>query len=271
METKICNKCDKEKSINKFSKDKYKKDGLLTICKECISEYKKIYYKRNTKKVKDKSRKWHNDNKEKASIQAKKYRKDNSDKIKKQKQLYNQNNFEKISKSRKEYRIKNSEKIAEINKEYYKKHSKQISIKAKIYKKNNAEKIDEWNKEYCQTHKNERNIYAREKYKNDPIYKLNHSISTGMCKSLNGNKNGRHWETLVNYMLRDLKKYIEVQFKEGMSWKNYGKWQIDHRIPVSIFNITGVKSKGFKKCWALDNLQPMWKNENIRKRNKLFV
>jgi len=26
----------------------------------------------------------------------------------------------------------------------------------------------------------------------------------------------------------------------------------------------------FMKCWALDNLQPMWGDENIKKSNKLF-
>ena len=63
-----------------------------------------------------------------------------------------------------------------------------------------------------------------------------------------------------------------MQFKPGMTWDNYGKngWVLDHRIPVSLFNINGIKSKGFKKCWALENLQPLWEKENISKGDKLF-
>ena len=55
-----------------------------------------------------------------------------------------------------------------------------------------------------------------------------------------------------------------------MTWQNYGKWHIDHVIPKSLFNINGAKSKGFKKCWALENLQPLWADENLKKNNKLF-
>jgi hypothetical protein len=35
--------------------------------------------------------------------------------------------------------------------------------------------------------------------------------------------------------------------------------------------IKNIKSEVFKKCWALDNLQPMWEADNIRKSNKDIV
>ena len=56
------------------------------------------------------------------------------------------------------------------------------------------------------------------------------------------------------------------------TWNDYlnGELHIDHIIPISLFNITGVKSKGFKKCWALENLRLLPKGENLRKGNKLF-
>ena len=91
-----------------------------------------------------------------------------------------------------------------------------------------------------------------------------------MNKSLKRQKNGYHWERLVNYTRNDLIYHIEKQFKDGMTWENYGKWHIDHRIPISIFNINGIKSKGFKEAWKLENLQPMWEKENLEKHNKLF-
>ena len=89
---------------------------------------------------------------------------------------------------------------------------------------------------------------------------------------LHGRKNGRSWEGLVDYTFKELKIHLESQFKEGMTWDNYGRngWHVDHRIPVSLFNITGVKSKGFKACWALSNLQPLWQKDNLEKSNKLF-
>ncbi len=43
METKTCGKCNKDKLLNQFYKDKRTKTGLSCWCKEC----KKIYYKEN--------------------------------------------------------------------------------------------------------------------------------------------------------------------------------------------------------------------------------
>lgn len=47
METKICSKCKKEKPISEFGKNKAKKDGLQTECKECKSAYNKLHYQKN--------------------------------------------------------------------------------------------------------------------------------------------------------------------------------------------------------------------------------
>ena len=101
--------------------------------------------------------------------------------------------------------------------------------------------------------------------------KLNHSLSVEMQTSLKGNKSGRHWETIVGYTIDQLKKHLEKQFKNGMSWENYGKhgWHIDHKIPISVHNFETPYNPDFKNCWSLKNLQPMWAKENISKSNKL--
>lgn len=39
MEIKHCNKCGKDKPISEFGKNKSKKDGLQTMCKECVRAY----------------------------------------------------------------------------------------------------------------------------------------------------------------------------------------------------------------------------------------
>ena len=47
METKVCNKCGKEKPISEFSKNSRKRDGLQTACKECMAEYNRLHYQKN--------------------------------------------------------------------------------------------------------------------------------------------------------------------------------------------------------------------------------
>lgn len=34
------------------------------------------------------------------------------------------------------------------------------------------------------------------------------------------------------------------------------------------FTYSSVNDKGFKKSWALNNLQPMWAKDNLKKHNK---
>ena len=95
-------------------------------------------------------------------------------------------------------------------------------------------------------------------------------IGANIRNSLQGNKNGKHWESLVNYTLDELKEHLEKQFKPGMCWKNHAirGWHIDHIKPISSFNIESYDCDDFKKCWKLENLQPLWWYENIKKSNK---
>ena len=78
-------------------------------------------------------------------------------------------------------------------------------------------------------------------------------------------KKERGWEKLVGYSIKDFMAHIEKQFQSGMAWDNYGKWHIDHIIPVVRFKFTSTDDIEFKKCWALTNLQPLWAIDNMRK------
>lgn len=66
---------------------------------------------------------------------------------------------------------------------------------------------------------------------------------------------------------RELRKHIESQFKPGMSWENFGKWEIDHITPIAFFDLS--KASDFLACVHFSNIQPLWKRDNLRKRNKV--
>jgi hypothetical protein len=108
--------------------------------------------------------------------------------------------------------------------------------------------------------------FYRKYYRNN---KLNHSMKTGIGRSLQGNKNGAKWTGLVDYSITELRVHLEKQFKSGMTWSNYGDWHIDHIIPISAFNFTKPEHEDFKRCWALSNLQSLWASENCQKNKKL--
>ena len=168
----------------------------------------------------------------------------------------------------------------EYNKQQQKKRwlAKHPEYKREYSKKWHAEH-PEYSKQYYAEHKKDpeyrkkRNKigtkYHKRRYHNDLAYKLSENMSTAIYKSLKGNKNGYHWETLVGYTLEQLKEYLESLFRPGMSWENYGEWHIDHIIPISLWKFSSPEDREFKQCWALANLQPLWWEDNIRKGNKI--
>ena len=95
--------------------------------------------------------------------------------------------------------------------------------------------------------------------------KVNMNFSRRMRQALNGLKQGTSWKELVGYDVIQLKQHLEKQFTSGMTWNNYGEWHIDHKKPISKFNIISVNDKEFKECWSLDNLQPLWEKDNLSK------
>ena len=62
-------------------------------------------------------------------------------------------------------------------------------------------------------------------------------------------------------------RHLEQHFTAGMTWENYGKqgWEVDHIIPRSAFNYETPDDIDFKRCWSLNNLQPLWGQENWSK------
>ena len=65
----------------------------------------------------------------------------------------------------------------------------------------------------------------------------------------------------------EFKLHLENNFKDGMSWDNYGEWEIDHIIPLSSFNLKDRNE--FLKAAHYTNMQPLWKAENRSKSNRL--
>ena len=70
----------------------------------------------------------------------------------------------------------------------------------------------------------------------------------------------------------ELKYHFENNFTEGMSWKYYGKWHIDHIKPLSKFNFFNsdgsLNEKEVRSAMSLKNLQPLWAADNLKKSNK---
>jgi hypothetical protein len=154
----------------------------------------------------------------------------------------------------KKRKSENHKKWAEQNKEHLSKYIKE-------YRENNVDKIRQIKRDY------ERNRKAR-----DPLYKLISNFRTAIytvLKESNVDKYG-HYFDILQYTPEQLINHLELQFKDTMCWDNYGEWHVDHKLPITHFNISEMGDEEFMRCWSLDNLQPMWGIENIHKSNKTF-
>lgn len=109
----------------------------------------------------------------------------------------------------------------------------------------------------------------------DPVKKFQINFSNSLNRGLKTERI-QNWEQILGYTFNDLKIHIENLFKPGMSWSNYGRklknsdasWVIDHIIPVSAFKYQSYLDHNYKKCWGINNLQPLWIVENHIKGSK---
>jgi hypothetical protein len=166
------------------------------------------------------------------------------------------------------WREKNPDKVRDNNARWRREHPEVLRTASRNWKARNAEQVRAYNKKWHEDNPGKHGEYNK-KRRSSLKGKLTANISVAICNSLAGNKNGWHWETLVGYTLADLKKHLEKQFHSGMSWENYGKWHIDHRIPIAAFNFETPFDLDFRQCWALRNLRPLWAGPNMSKKDKV--
>jgi hypothetical protein len=160
----------------------------------------------------------------------------------------------------KKWREKNKESVKEYVKSWYEQNKEHRKQYLKEYREKNIDKLRKTKRDY------ERNRKAR-----DPLYKLISNFRTAIyqvLKESNVDKN-KHYFDILQYTPEQLITHLESQFKDTMSWDNYGEWHVDHKLPITHFNILEMGDNEFMKCWSLGNLQPMWGIENIRKSNKI--
>ena len=221
--------------------------------------------------IKEYKHQWYIENKERLGKKNKQWYLDHIDKVKEYDKKYYQNGKERINARNHQYYLNNKEKIIKLSEIWSKNNPDKIRKYAKKYRKNNKEIINIRIKQFCHEHKKERNEYDRNKYKTNPKYNLNEKISLLVRLSLKGNKNGKHWESLVGYNITDLIKHLKKNIPKSYCWQDYinGKLHLDHIIPISVFNFIKPEHTDFKRCWALSNLRLLPARENLIKNNKL--
>ena len=100
----------------------------------------------------------------------------------------------------------------------------------------------------------------------DPQYRLSRRAAGVLSRCLRGAEvRHRTWHRYFDFSQEAFKAHVAAQFRPGMTWANYGAWEIDHIRPISSFRYASTADKDYRQCWSLENLQPLWRIENLMK------
>lgn len=151
-----------------------------------------------------------------------------------------------------EWSIKNTDKRKKYRKKWYKNNP---SYNKEYYKANRQEIIKQ-NYEY-----------KKERMKKDVSFMIAERLRSRLYKAIRySHKTGSAIQDL-GCSIEFLIQIIKEKFTHGMTWDNYGKWHIDHILPLSSFDLTNREQ--IKKACHYTNLQPLWAKDNLKKGAKI--
>lgn len=157
----------------------------------------------------------------------------------------------------------NRAKKAERNKRYREKNPKDPAEIREYDKRRRTERGQEF--------LDKRSAHKRNRLKSDPMYRMQCSVRSRLGEMIRKIKAEKPAKTIeiVGCSWVKLKKHIQSQFTQEMTWENHGRygWHIDHVIPLSC----ATEIKGLTKLCHYSNLRPVWAKDNLSKGNNLTL
>ena len=183
----------------------------------------------------------------------------NKEKIKAYNAAYCVANKDKLAAQRAAYHVANKDKIAERKAAYYAANKDKILAQWAAYSASNKDKIAA-----------RMALYTKKRMQNDHVFRLTHNLRSRFKQLLKTASHGgsNRFTGLIGCTTAQLKQHLEMQFKRGMTWQNYGTyWHVDHIIPCAAFDQLDMNQR--KLCWHYTNLQPLKAKENLSKNKKI--
>ena len=143
----------------------------------------------------------------------------------------------------------------------------------KVWNENNPQYKSDYMKQYRidnpEKTKEHKNNNRKKRLATDPQYRLKNNIRRLILLSFS--KKGYSKKSKTNEILGidypGFISHIEGQFTKGMSWENRGLWELDHIVPISL----GKTEDEIVKLNHYSNFQPLWREDNLKKGNKILV
>jgi len=219
---------------------------------------------------KARQKEYRKEKREELNLKHREWYKENKDEINRKRRLKYQNNIEKFTEYNKKYYLENKDKIVEYNKVYKKKNKEKLDKYNKEYQIVNEVKLKEKTRNYGLNNREKINIRRRKNRSEDPLVKL---VDILRCRIGIAFRRKNYEKTSKTHKLlgadfKIVKQHIEDQFTEGMSWILVGpRIHIDHIIPLA----SAVNEGELIKLCHYTNLQPLWAEDNLKKRDKILT
>jgi hypothetical protein len=173
---------------------------------------------------------------------------------------------------------KDLEKRRECGRKWYEKNRDYKLDQNRNWAKENSEKRRDINRRWNENNPEKARAKSRKwREKNshyeaarkaiDIQFKLAFNLRRRLNRALKGNYKAGSAVRDLGCSVIELKTHLENQFQDDMSWENYGKWHIDHIIPLNSFDL--IDREQFLKACHYTNLQPLWARENLSKGAKI--
>ena len=168
----------------------------------------------------------------------------------------------------KKYRETHKEQIKEAHRKWREKNREHINAKAREQYKENSQPFKDRNNRYKIENRQKCTDYERNKRHNDSVYRLRTNLRNLIRRYTKGKgyKGSKSVYEILGCDFDYFKDYIEKKFKNGMTFENYGEWNIDHIIPIS----SAKNDEDLEILNHYTNLQPLWANENYKKGKKIL-
>jgi HNH endonuclease. len=238
---KTCKKCGEVKGLGEFYPNKALKGSREGACKGCRN--KKARGRRQIPEVKAQAKAWVIVHRQNPGVKAqiKTYHKE----------------YDKEYKQRPE--VKARAKVL--------RGTLEAKAKAKAQRETPEAKAHNQLPEVKARKRERQNKRHKDRYDNDPVYRLACNMRARMRVGLKGHSKSKRTEQFLYCTFAEALDYLEKSFRPPMTRENMGEiWEVDHIIPVSSFDLSDPEQ--VKTCFHYTNLQPLFVEENRAKGNK---
>ena len=123
--------------------------------------------------------------------------------------------------------------------------------------------------EWMKQERAKKNADQKRRRAQSPSFRAAHNIRVRIRSALvaRGINKSETTEALIGCSIDAFRLHIEANFKPGMTWENRTAWHIDHKLPLSMFDLTRPEQQ--KIAFHYNNCVPEWKHINLKKNDKV--